>query len=394
MMAKKLLFPDDVRLSLRRRYTSQHCSWLATGGSWPLSVALTTLTERDAAVDVSLVRSWVEAWASWNAGGNVAWAETCWPKLGVQRLPVRLDLTTPIEVAELIEEGTRYARAAERYAHFGAMWPALTGSSMLARHFDVLADYTPDDYERLLQVLRWLVANPNSGYFVRQLPVEGLHTKWIDKRRQALIVELLTGIRDVATGGDFHDVCGLRRAPHRVRMRLLCPKLRRATGGIADVEAPIDQLSRLALRPGRVLIVENLETGLALPDIAGCAAFMKLGHSVTVLAAVPWITGTPVVYWGDIDTHGLAILDRARSVLGDVTSVLMDERTLLSHRSLWVEEASQCTETDLEHLTAGEWEVFDKLRTHAWSVNVRLEQERIPWPAALAALMTACTQER
>jgi hypothetical protein len=41
------------------------------------------------------------------------------------------------------------------------------------------------------------------------------------------------------------------------------------------------------------------------------------------------------------DTHGFAILDRSRRAVPHLRSVLMDEATLLSHRPLWVQEASQ-----------------------------------------------------
>lgn len=39
-----------------------------------------------------------------------------------------------------------------------------------------------------------------------------------------------------------------------------------------------------------------------------------------------------VHYWGDLDTHGSAILDRLRAWLPQTRSFLMDRETLLDHR--------------------------------------------------------------
>ena len=91
------------------------------------------------------------------------------------------------------------------------------------------------------------------------------------------------------------------------------------------------------------------------------------------------------IYWGDLDTHGFAILNRARAALPNVVSVLMDEPTLLRNRDLWVEEKNPCT-LELFLLTAAEQAVYQGLRQHRWGLNVRLEQERLGWSEAWQAL--------
>ena len=286
------------------------------------------------------------------------------------------------------------------WAKFEALveaWPVLRDRSGLGRHFDILADYSDADFERLLATLGWFLANPASGMYVRQLPIEGIDTKWLEKRT-GVVTELLTLLRGDEHRRDFHDVCGLLRTPHRIRMRVLCPLLRLDIGGLTDLEVPIEQLAALALRPKAVLIVENLETGLALPDMDGVVAFMRMGNSVNTLSRLPWLEDVPAVYWGDIDTHGLAILSRARRALPRIRSVLMDEATLQAHEPLWSTEPSQHAETDLTELTVDERAVFDGLRTGRWGAKLRLEQERLPWDEALAeverTLVLACASEK
>jgi hypothetical protein len=390
-MAKKLLFPEDALDQLGRRYQRSHHRWLASGGDWPLSVTLGDLTERDAIGHAEHIRHWVGAWSAWT-GGVVRWNEVQWPRLGTQMLPARLDLESPELVATLIGQAPRFIRARARHDDLVRRWPRLVGSPTIERQFDVLADYPEVEYRRLVELLSWLVEHPSSNHAVRQLPIEGIDTKWIEKSRRALVAELLQAISDAPLDGDFYDICGLRRPHHRVRLMVLCRDLREVTGGLRDLETPLPDLQRLRLAASRVLIVENLESGLSLPDIAGTVAFVKLGASVGVLGAVPWIRGLACLYWGDIDTYGLAILNQARAALRNVESVLMDEPTLLAHRSLWGCESRPYPEAELASLTIPELALLNDLRSNRWGQSVRLEQERIPWSHAVDALLRACSR--
>ncbi len=86
----------------------------------------------------------------------------------------------------------------------------------------------------------------------------------------------------------------------------------------------------------------------------------------------------PIWYWGDMDTHGFAMLDQIRHYFPQTRSFLMDEATLLSNRVLWGKEPSP-THRDLRLLTHEEAGVYDGLRHNRYSPQLRLEQERIPF---------------
>jgi hypothetical protein len=79
-------------------------------------------------------------------------------------------------------------------------------------------------------------------------------------------------------------------------------------------------------------------------------------------------------------------LNRARSFLPGLASVLMNEETLLSHRRLWVEESEQDPAADFPLLTVCERAVYQGLKQQRWGRNVRLEQERIAWNEAWETL--------
>jgi hypothetical protein len=388
-MPKKLLSPDAVREFLTRRFNNQHQNWLAAEGTWPLVVSLGTPTEKDIADDTAAVRAWTLAWQVYSGPGEVVSESRQFARLGTQRFPVALRLEVAAAVARAVGQEKRWATASERYGYLAERWPALVRGMALASRFNVLADYADDDFERLVSLLAWLDANPASNLYLRQLPIEGLDTKWVGQRT-GLIGGLLRELKaDAAASDDFHALCGLRKAAHRVRIRLLCPELRKLVGGLCDIEAPANELATLPIEPSAVVIVENLETGLALPDMPGTVAVMRLGNAVSVLAVLPWLRGAKAVYWGDIDTHGFAILARARQVLPQLRSVMMDEKILCSHRSLWVREPVQYVDPALEGLHGSEKAVYEGLRTHAWGQNVRLEQERLVWEAALQTLQVS-----
>ncbi len=381
----KLLSPDAARDFLVRRFNNQHQAWLAGEGTWPLHIPLGIPTEKDATEDTSAVRTWVSSWAAWENVGQVSHEQRKWARLGAQELPVALSVSSAEDVARLVGQAPRWTRAKERYSQMMEKWPQLRDGGALAARFNVLADYSEVDFGRLISLLDWLVQNPASSVYLRQLPVVGLDTKWAEQRI-GVITGLLKDIKRENGEGNFHEICGLLRPSHRIRIKLLCPDLRRFVGGLRDFEAPIEEIAALPIQPKAAVIVENLDTGMALPDIPGAVGIMKLGNAVSGLGSIPWLRAINAVYWGDIDTHGFAILDRARKGLPQLRSVLMDEATTLRYPNLWGTEPAQTSNFALEYLNEHELAVYAALKANTWGQQVRLEQERLPWEICLEVL--------
>jgi hypothetical protein len=140
-----------------------------------------------------------------------------------------------------------------------------------------------------------------------------------------------------------------------------------------------------------VFITENEINGLAFPSLPDSLIVFGLGYGLERLAQVPWLKDRAVFYWGDVDTHGFAILDGLRGILPDARSFLMDRETLLAHQPLWGNEPDPC-DKELAHLTAPEAELYQDLRTNSLGPHVRLEQERIAFGClrdALTGLMAS-----
>jgi hypothetical protein len=132
-------------------------------------------------------------------------------------------------------------------------------------------------------------------------------------------------------------------------------------------------------------VVENEITYLAFPLPAQAIAIFGGGYAVDVLEPLGWLASLDLVYWGDIDTHGFAILNRLRHRFGHVRSMLMDRATLLAHRGQWVTEPRP-TAVRLDLLDAEEAELYQDLTTGALGPSVRLEQERIAFATIERAL--------
>lgn len=384
MTKRPLQFPDSIRKMLRRRYAHQRRHWLGGGGDWPLVVTLGDLSETAAARQVDFVRAWIGEWQDWRGTGTLEWQVRHWRTLGVQRLPGRLRLDSAEDVAAWLGETNRWSTARDRYQRLSARWPLL--KSRLTHHFNVLADYCEGDFNRLEALLAWLNTNPKSNLYPRQLPIAGLDSKWLESRK-GLVTDLMTGLRQMDPAlTDVYQCCGLRPVPNLIHMRILDPALREGVGGLGDITAPVNEMAELTLPIQCAFIVENLQTGLAFEELPGTVILMGLGYGVDLLAGVRWLQNVTSFYWGDIDTHGFAILSRARSHLPGLKSLLMDEQTLLRHKTMWVEEKQQHPADRLADLTDGEQSVYCALKQHRWGLNVRLEQERVSWPEAWKAV--------
>jgi len=144
--------------------------------------------------------------------------------------------------------------------------------------------------------------------------------------------------------------------------------------GVALIVILFDQLSKIAV--ARVFITENEINGLAFPDVAESIVIFGLGYGLDRLSDIRWLKGRPLHYWGDIDTHGFAMLDRVRAIFPAAESFLMDRETLCEHSHFWVRETAPYA-GELGRLNKAEQALYDDIRFHRLGDQVRLEQERI-----------------
>ena len=94
--------------------------------------------------------------------------------------------------------------------------------------------------------------------------------------------------------------------------------------------AEVDAMRRY--REGLRFYVENEIAFLAFPPVMSSIVIFGAGYGFRDLGRSAWIARCSVTYWGDIDTHGFAILDQLRDYFGHAKSFLMDSSTLMAHK--------------------------------------------------------------
>lgn len=374
--------PEELRRRLLSRWQNQRRHWLLGEGEWPLSLNTGPPTQATLLDDWVRFDVWLAQWRDVSRAdeSSVRYEARAWPRVGEQQVPCAWQFATPEAVAGELGQSARWSQAKQRFNTLAAWHADARWRAELSRHFDLLADLDAADFERLCRVVAWLWRHPASGLYPRQLPIPGIDSKWTESRR-AVVAAWVSALNASNAPVDFYVATGLRAAPDRLRMRLLDPALRAAMGGLSDIEAPADEFIRLALPVRQALIVENLVTGLACEDLPGTLVFMRRGYAVDALARLPWLAQLPVHYWGDIDTHGLAILSRLRTYLPQVRSLMMDEQTLLAFKALWGREDKPHAALELPGLTQEEQRLYRALREGDYQ-QVRLEQERMAWDVA------------
>ena len=256
-----------------------------------------------------------------------------------------------------------------------------------------------DVWPRLLAVVSWLQANPRPGIYLRQVDLPGVDSKFMEAQR-GVLGELLDlalppqAIDASATGASqFCRRYGFRDKPLRIRFRLLdAASVAHLAHGLLPADAERDitltqaDFERLDLPVSRVFITENEVNFLVFPSQPGSMTIFGAGYGFEALSGARWLHDCRLHYWGDIDTHGFAILDQLRAQFPQVQSLLMDRATLLAHTSQWGQEP-QPVLRDLPRLDVAEAALFDDLRSQRLGARVRLEQERIAFGWLQQALL-------
>lgn len=241
-------------------------------------------------------------------------------------------------------------------------------------------DTSDREFEAVLRTLSWLLRHPNAGLFPRALPVAGVDSKWLDRRRGTLARLWNTVTGENVSAADFLEHVGLLRLPQFVLVK-------NAAAWVGEeaaeevVKLPVETLAKKAPESPVVLIIENEQTALSL-DFRDVPIFLALGYGVTLLESLPWMKEKRILYFGDLDTHGLAILAECRRLFPQTESVLMDLPTFERWRAFAVTEPKGA-EPSPEHLTPEERTLADVLSAG----RLRLEQERIPLGTVREALL-------
>ncbi|MGW4888156.1 Wadjet anti-phage system protein JetD domain-containing protein [Streptomyces murinus] len=370
--------PRDVTARLRKRFDNGiYLSELAENTAWePLNVPLTGPKPDEITRHFDAALAWAESWSA-----------RAHPRLRIERRPIggrrvgfndiparvwidrREDLWSLLGVTGVVDRFLALLASARAALPLLAAW-------MSAHPMKVVK--LEADWPRLQATLDWIINYQGPAVYVRQIDIPGVDTKFIEQHRAVLTVLLenclpADRVDQEAPRTDFAARFRFLRKPSYLRFRLLGGL---TLAGFSELMVRTDEFTAPPSGITTVYVVENETTYLAFPPQSNSMVIHGGGYAVTRLTNLAWLGGMRLIYWGDVDTHGFAILHRLRRAFPHTESVLMDRDVLMSHRDQWVNEASPTCE-QLSALTPDEADVYASLVDGEFGRGVRLEQERV-----------------
>ncbi len=380
----------EVRALAATRAGRQFSAWLKGENSpspeTPLEISIGIPTERQATDSVVATEKWMREWRQKElpAGAILVTATVTWRSMGGAReVPERVRFSSPEAVFAFAgpKEARDWERASlrlvlAREAGLAGAFAALANE----RHFLLEADEA--DFKRFLDLLSWMLAHRPAGCFVREVPVLGVDTKWLERHKGILSRALSAETGEEIKASCLLEAWSFKKPPLTVRVR-------HANNFAAGIPAEaMVELSPAVLNlrePRAVLIVENVQTALSLEAPADVPVLMGMGYGLEILSEIRWIKDVPVLYFGDLDIHGLDILSSLRAIVPQARSFLMAPATFEAWRALAVPDPNKRFAKAPERLTPNELALFEALNAN----GLRLEQERVPLAVVNAAVNAA-----
>lgn len=364
----------DLESDISKRLTNTwHTDIAGDTTSWPHSFPLGRPAKQD------LDRRFVEFLVEVN--GLQHWATTHGVHLTynnrrvigtTQPMPTHVtvpDQSTAASIAAA-EWPERLTRATRRLVTLGERFPSIADPARLLRGVD---GYTDTDFDLLLTVADWFNHNDHAGMTPRQVPIPGVHAKWLNSHQPQILA--LTGKADLGL---------LPAHPARIHFTYLDPEHRDAGGRLHD-SATVGDAFTPAYTPRVIVVSENKDTAIHFLPLPGGIAVEGEGFGGKTTAAFEWVAAAPhLYYWGDIDAHGYEILNGWRADGVHVTSILMDPATYDAYEPYGTNTDAKNrpltagTRKALPHLTDDERTVYKRITDPDWTGHRRIEQERIP----------------
>ncbi len=346
---------------------------------FPLRLTLKSPTSTDITDRFDAVRAWAAELAA-TGPLRLQWQELRHRVQGAQSIPASAWIDSLEDALAWLGKRREWERFSAQVAATRQIQPALL-PWLEKRPLQALE--LSADWSRLLAVVAWVVAHPRPGIHLRQVDLAGVHSKFIETHRNVLaelldLVLPMDAVDPAKTGvSQFSARYGFLDKPIRIRFRVLDPMIHAVPGSTCpDVTLDADSFSHLQLNLCHVFITENETNFLAFPPAPAAIVIFGAGYGWDALARSAWMKRCAIHYWGDIDTHGFAILDQLRGCFAHVDSFLMDRQTLDAHANNWGREDKPVL-LDLQRLTPEEKSLFDDLRNNRIRPGLRLEQEHI-----------------
>jgi hypothetical protein len=266
-------------------------------------------------IDFPAYAAWARGWTRWAREHDVP-LETATRRVSgtEQSLPLAVhlpDLATAVRVLGA-PWPERVSRAEDRARQISERFPQVDTATLTAV-IRTITDWNELDVTLMCAAASWFAENDGAGRTPRQVPIPGMHAKWLNTHQSQVLALSGRASLNLAPGH-----------PPRVHFNYLDPDHLERGGRRHDSHTLGDAFTP-AYNPHVVLICENKDSVVTFPAMAGAIAVEGNGRGVGAIPSLPWVqTAAHLLYWGDMDADGLEILAEFRAAGLQVTSVLMD----------------------------------------------------------------------
>ncbi len=267
----------DLVAVLRRRWGSgRYLRAYARGEGWePVVLPVKGPNADELLHRFEEVRKWV---AAFQAGADrslqIEYRTVGGRHVGANRIPARVRVPDFASLCSVLGTAGEVRVLDQLMARTKSEMPLLAAWS--ADHPLVLLEHR-DVWSRVLATTQWIAGRDTQRTYVRQIDVEGVDTKFVE-RHQKLLSEVLPLVlspeRVELSEVEFARRFRFLNKPLYTRFRILDPSLSPFPPGVSEVSLRTEELADLDIGAATVFVVENEVTYLAIPPVPrGVAVF-------------------------------------------------------------------------------------------------------------------------
>ena len=363
----------ENRRNLKQRLLNQR--------PFPIEISLKVPTDQQARDNLGHFHAFFKAWKDFAYPELVEWQERQYRQLSEQRVPVKLRIFSLQQLTELLETEQQLENWLDKISSF--LQQSFVHDrhqhrlfQTLIHHLEQIERYSQQEWQWLIQLIEQLKPNMGAGLYLRALPLSAVNTKFLEQN--LLLTEVICNVlyddEIVLAGGLLAWLDCLDSPKGWLTIKPVCPNVQEKLGGLPVFQLSTEVLDQFELPAERIIVVENIQSGLACPNLENSIVVCGGGKNISWMNA-KWLQHKQVFYWGDIDSEGLNILSMVRQKIPHVIALMMDEATVLQFQNHMVDEPDSIF-SEPQYLTADELKLFHDLRAQTFK-NRRLEQERI-----------------
>ncbi len=424
-----MLLPKDVEKKiLKQEFENKNnlTQRLLGQRPYPIKINLQLPTEKKQAADFKSYQHFLEKWRDYPQQKFVKRIDKAYSFMQSTNLPCEFVINNEDEFLEFLPPA--YSKEIRTFVTRANALSLLFPNTQKEDFYFLLKriiKFSSDDFEKILNVIPQLHENLGNGtLFIRALPLKGIDTKFLENSDNEFIimatlkvagiikenlcndleeknideitnldsVQETSSLSSISTEKDITNneknleteindttlskFLNVREKPKGfINVMLLDPELYHYYHGLSMFKISQEELYLKDLPCDNILVVENEQSGYMLPTLRNTIAIFGCGKNLAWSKA-DWLKSKKkIFYWGDLDSHGFAMLANFRENVGSrVQSILMDRKTIELHLEGRVNEPSSETSIKINQLTDDEQNALKFLQSSELN---RLEQEKL-----------------